>query len=123
MFYTMHTTSSGVETVQNCKLVRKTGVCMMYYQGQGQPVDVICQHCRDGTIILMKVRIRDEEGMYQSYAIKGYKKISGDGYTMPNGVYVKATTQTFECKILTFGRERIIHLYYKSVEQGWVMAT
>lgn len=27
--------------------------------GIGQPVDVICQHCRDGTIIPMRVRLKD----------------------------------------------------------------
>ena len=45
--------------------------------GIGQSVDVICQHCRDGTIIPMRVRLKDEEGMLQSYTIKGYRKVDG----------------------------------------------
>ena len=95
----------------------------MTYQGNGQPVDVICQHCKDGTIIPLKVRMTDEEGMYQSYTIHGYKKISGGGYTLPNGVYVSGLGQAFECKIVTFGRKHSIYLFYKSIEKGWDVVT
>ena len=37
------------------------------------PVDVICQHSRDGSLIPIRVRVVDEEGEFQSYTIKGYK--------------------------------------------------
>ena len=88
---------------------------------KGQPVDVICQHCRDGTIIPMKVRMKDEEGMLQSYTIHAFKKIKGGGFTMPDGIFISAMTLSYECKIVTFGKERLIRLYYKSPFKGWIM--
>lgn len=89
--------------------------------GIGQPVDVICQHCRDGTIIPMRVRLKDEEGMLQSYSIKGYRKVDGGGFSMPDGVYISMMILAYECKITSFDRERMIRLYYRSPFKGWIM--
>ena len=40
-----------------------------------KPIDVICQHSRDGKITPMKIRVIDEDGEYQEYKIKGYNII------------------------------------------------
>ena len=56
-----------------------------------QPVDVICQHSRDGKITPMKIRIIDEDGVFQEYKIKGYRDLTGHGArTLPDGVYVNS---------------------------------
>lgn len=35
--------------------------------GQNQFVDVICQHKTDGTIIPLRIRVKDEDGIYQEF--------------------------------------------------------
>lgn len=85
-------------------------------------VDVICQHSRDGTVIPLRVRIKDEDGEYQAYTIKNYKNLSHQGSReMPDGIYVNNATLIFECSISTFGREKWIRLYCDNVEAGWKM--
>ncbi|MCQ2539973.1 MAG: hypothetical protein MJ114_05935 [Acetatifactor sp.] len=89
---------------------------------KNQRVDVICQHSRDGSIIPLKIRIRDDDGEYQIYAIKGYKDVSGNGaYTMPNGIPGTSHTWMFECKIAVFSTERRIRLFYNAYENFWRM--
>ena len=85
-------------------------------------VDVICQHSADGTIIPMRVRITDEDGLRQAFTIKGYKDLSHHGTrTMPDGVYVTDKTLIFQCKISVIDRERIIMLYYDPTQTVWKM--
>ena len=36
-------------------------------------VDVICRHSTDGTLIPMRIRVKDVEGEYHIYNIKEYK--------------------------------------------------
>lgn len=89
---------------------------------QNKAVDVICQHTREGHMIPIKVRIQDEEGEFQTYAVKGYKDLSRKGsYNMPNGVTATSTIFPFDCKITVFGNEKILHLYYNSNDQIWRM--
>lgn len=90
---------------------------------KNKAVDVICQHTREGNIIPLKIRVQDEEGEFQNYVVKGYKDLSHKGsYTMPNGVGVTSTIFPFECKIVVFERERIVHLYYNSLDHIWCMS-
>ncbi len=85
-------------------------------------VDVICQHSADGTIIPLRVRLTDEDGLRQAFTIKGYKDLSHLGTrTMPDGVYVTDKTLVFECKICVLNRERIIMLYYDLPGTVWRM--
>lgn len=85
-----------------------------------QPVDVICQHSADGTLIPMRVRFKDEDGMYQTFEIKGYREIPINGAkTTSDGVYVTEKTYVFECKIYPFGQERRIRLYYEPSGIVW----
>ena len=87
-----------------------------------QPVDVICQHSREGKISPIKIRIIDEDGVFQEYKIKGYRNLTGHGArTMPDGVYVNSNTLVYECNITSFGREKRIRLYYDSPGMKWRM--
>lgn len=87
---------------------------------QNRAVDMICQHTREGNMIPIKIRIQDEEGEFQTYVVKGYKDLSHKGsFTMPNGITATRTIFPFDCKIIVFGRERVVHLYYNSSDHIW----
>ena len=88
----------------------------------GKPVDVICMHGRDGTMVPLRIRVEDEEGEFQAYSIHGYKDLSHQGSrTMPDGVYVSDRTLVFECNISVFGRNKMIRLYYGPNSTVWIM--
>ena len=52
-----------------------------------EPIDVICQHSQDGTIVPLKIRVRDDDGEYQAYMIQGFRRqdvVKGSGeYGLP----------------------------------------
>ena len=100
---------------------------MFYHSGMSdfrdKAIDVICQHSRDGTMIPLKLRIQDEEGEFQSYAVKSYKDCSHKGnYTMPNGVIATSTIFPFECRINVFGAVKVVSIYYNSTDNVWRMS-
>ncbi|MCR5395834.1 MAG: hypothetical protein K6E64_00045 [Lachnospiraceae bacterium] len=87
-------------------------------------VDVICQHTKDGDVIPMRIRVTDEDGIYQAYTIKQYRKISRDGaYTTPDGIFVCNKTMIFECKITVFKQTKTIRLYYEFEKGIWKIAS
>ncbi len=87
-----------------------------------KPVDVICEHSRDGKICPIKIRIVDEDGEYQIFTIKGYRDMSHQGTReMPDGVYVTNETLIFECQIVVFGHKRLVRLYYNPAGIVWKM--
>lgn len=91
-------------------------------EGNRIPVDVICQHTKDGALIPMRLRMRDEEGVYQIYNIKEYKDVSHRGTrTLPDGVFITNNTFAFECRILVFGVKKLIRLYYDPHSTVWHM--
>lgn len=83
--------------------------------------DVICQHNRDGTIIPLKVRIRDDDGESQTYSIKSYKELSTNGdFKLPNGVCLSGRhLWAFECKIQVFDFLKRIRLFYNALDGCW----
>ena len=84
------------------------------------PVDVICQHTKEGSIIPLKVRLMDDDGEYQIFWIKGYKELAHPGEEhMPNGIGSANHIWRFECKIAVFGTERRILLFYNAYENQW----
>ncbi len=84
------------------------------------PLDVICQHSRDGTVIPLKIRLQDEEGQFQTFRIRGYRRMAPKGaYAASGGVYVTNEIQIFECRILVFGQERVVRLYYDAGKGSW----
>ena len=89
---------------------------------KAKPVDVICQHSRDGGIIPLRVRVRDEEGEFQTYRIQAYKDLSHRGTREnPDGVFVTDNTFVFECAITVFGLRKVIRLYYEPNNNVWKM--
>ncbi len=89
---------------------------------KAKPVDVICQHSRDGSLTPIKIRVVDEDGVFQEYKIKGYRERSHQGTRMmPDGVYVTDKTFIFECNIEVFGHNKMIRLYYEPNSTIWKM--
>ncbi len=83
-------------------------------------IDVICQHTAEGKLIPLRIRLQDEDGVFQVYKVRGYKDQSHKGdYTMPNGVFATSAIFPFECKIAVFGREKIINIFYNSNDNIW----
>lgn len=82
--------------------------------------DVIAQHTTKNEIIPLKIRIQDEGGSYQTYSVKGYKRVNAVGkVTLPNEVTVSSHIKYFQCKLNLFGKEKIIGLSYNFYQQEW----
>ena len=85
----------------------------------GEELDVICQHCHDGQIIPIRIRVK-EDGEDYAYTIKEYKQVSVDGaYTTPDGIYVTSNFVIFECKIVVFGQMKTVRLYFNKSNLEW----
>ncbi|MBO6107810.1 MAG: hypothetical protein J6P16_00210 [Eubacterium sp.] len=88
--------------------------------GKGAPIDVICQHSRDGTIVPLKIRIRDEDGEYQAYTIQGFREEERmGGITSVDGRYMNTHISAYTCQIRSFGMKRTIRLYYDEESRIW----
>ena len=87
----------------------------MERKGQyGKPIDVICQHSTDGSVIPMRVRVRDEDGGFQTLNVKGYRDYSHNPeYKLPNGYQLTTYDFCFECNIVVFGMRKKIILFYR----------
>ena len=87
------------------------------------PIDVICKHTKEGDVIPIKFKVQDDEGEYQTYVVKAYRKATGDTgeVVLPNGVIVTSHLQPFECKIRVFNIERVIWLYYNKSDGLWLV--
>ena len=80
-------------------------------------IDVICEHTADGEIIPLKLRVKDDNGEYQSYRIDSYRDLSGRGsYDTQDGIYVTNETVYSLCSISIFWRTKNVRLYYKMNE-------
>ncbi len=76
----------------------------------------------DGTVIPIRIRFEDEEGARQVFSIKEYKDLSHRGtFTHADGMYVTNEMLVFECKIVVFGRKKVIKLYYDTGKSKWTM--
>ncbi len=80
-----------------------------------QPVDVIARHQKNGTIIPLKIRLQDEDGEYQSYAVRSYRCTNLTESIDPR----RFPVVMFECKILSFGKEHIIGIAYNFTDGLW----
>ncbi len=86
-------------------------------------LDVICMMGGDGTIIPIRIRFVDEEGAVQVHSIKEYKDLSHRGtFTNPDGVFITNEMMVFMCKVVTFGHEQRIMLYYDAGKSKWMMS-
>lgn len=85
-----------------------------------QYIDVICQHCKNGKIIPMRIRLVDEDGERQTYTIKSYRDLTYYGDSSKNDLLVTPYhIRSFSCKILVWGTEKDIQLSYNTNEQRW----
>ena len=85
-----------------------------------RPIDVICQHTKEGILIPIKLRVQDEEGEFQTYTVKAYKDLSAKGrYALPNGVIATNSIHPFACKISVFGTLRVVTVYYNRNDGIW----
>ena len=76
-------------------------------------IDVICEHKHDGTTIPIKFRLKNEDGMWETYSIKAYRPNSNNyTHTTKDGLYVSGQTEIYECKVVIFGLERTVRLYH-----------
>lgn len=83
-------------------------------------IDVICQHTSKGEIIPMRIRVLDEDGMYQTYNIKSYKEISHPGtYNSPYGTLVHNNNWLFSCTIQVFEQNKTLTLFYNTSDNLW----
>ena len=88
-----------------------------------KPVDVISECTADGEIVPLKLRVKDDNGEYQSYRIDSYKNMTGTGtYDTQDGVYVNDQSVYFRCNITVFGKKRTVTLYYWQSEGVWRLA-
>ncbi len=84
-----------------------------------RPVDVICQHCTDGSIIPIKIRVQDDEQVYNVYRIKSYSVIASERLMLPSEVIVTTDLLRFDCRIDVLGMQRRIILHYSKSKVKW----
>ncbi len=88
--------------------------------GRGDPIDVICQHSRDGTIVPLRIRVRDEDGEYQAYTIRDFREEERrGGITSSDGRYLSTHIIVYTCLIRSLGIKRTIRLYYDEGSKIW----
>lgn len=115
MFYNLYTLKfkSIRETL---KIASEVGIIVK----PEQIIDVICQHKRDGTIIPIKIRLKDEDELYQEFVIKSYRVVYRPGQCMlPNEIPTMSHRWEFDCKIVVLSMERKIKLSYNAHEGLW----
>ncbi|MCR4695501.1 MAG: hypothetical protein K5773_09335 [Pseudobutyrivibrio sp.] len=74
-----------------------------------EPIEVICQFKQDGTIIPRKMRVSDEDGLYQEYTVRGYRRM--------NPKYTGMAC--FACKIVAFHQEKVVNIAYNYNTNVW----
>ena len=80
-----------------------------------QTLDVIAQFNRDGSIIPLKIRLYDEDGELQSYVIKAVRERYVNSATAPADYNIII----FDCKINSFGHDRIVSISYSYADRLW----
>jgi hypothetical protein len=89
-----------------------------------QEVDVICEHKSDGGIIPLRLRFMNDEGVYETYTINGYRESDKKGtHTNADGIFIGNSTYVFECRIICLNMKRTVRLYYDpKVDPKWRLA-
>lgn len=84
-------------------------------------VDVICQFTRNRSIIPLRIRMQDDDGLQQEYTVKAYKELmpykmetvaSGNGYN-------HSGNRLFRCRIQVLDAYRDIDIFYNSRDNFW----
>ena len=76
-------------------------------------IDFICQHCKDGSIIPLRFRVDDEDGVQQEFTIKGYKNKSECGLVI------------FDCNVIIHNTSKVVRIFTSpSANDGiWYLKT
>ena len=83
-------------------------------------IDVICQFCKDGRLIPLRLRITDNDDEIHTFTIKQYRDLTPEGAgTVSDFVNYRNNNHTYECKIEIFDTYKIIKIFYNSFEQRW----
>lgn len=69
------------------------------YTYENPKIDLICQICKDGSIIPLRFRLEDEDGLNQEFHVKGYRDKSEQGLTI------------FDCNVIVNGMSSIVTIY------------
>lgn len=85
------------------------------------PIEIICQHKTDGSILPIKIRFSDEDGEQQIYRIVSYRECQSgeETYLLPNAIPATRFLRRFDCKIQVFGKEKTIVLLYHPNSGIW----
>ncbi|MCR4675363.1 MAG: hypothetical protein K5675_10145 [Lachnospiraceae bacterium] len=90
---------------------------------ENQPIDVICQHTKDGKLIPLKIRLVDEDGEVQSFVIKGYRDYSD--LKMKNAMTGNPISTSdiwaFDLRFQAFGTNRVIRVFYHLRSCVWTL--
>lgn len=71
-------------------------------------IDLICQHCRDGSIIPLRIRLDDEEGLQHDLTIKGYRDKSAAGLMI------------FDCNVIINNTSKVIRIFTSEVSKDGI---
>ena len=83
-------------------------------------VDVICQYTTEGDIIPLRIRLKDEDGVYQTFVIKSYKDLSTPTeFLSPYGTKVHCLNWNFECKVQVLNMTHTINLFFNTKDCLW----
>ena len=85
------------------------------------PIEVICQHKTNGTILPIKIKCADEYGEYQVYRILSFRECAPgeSSFKLPNAVNATRILRRFDCKIHVFGKEKPVTLLYNTTTGTW----
>ncbi|MCR5459869.1 MAG: hypothetical protein K6F51_08240 [Acetatifactor sp.] len=86
-----------------------------------KPIEVICQHKTDGTILPIKIRCDDEDGEYHVYRILSFRELAPgeSSVTLPSTINATKVLRRFDCKIHVFGKEKCVSLLYNTCTGRW----
>ena len=75
---------------------------------ENSKIDLICQHCMDGSIIPIKFRVQDEDGVLQECHIKGYKDTSEAGML------------SFDCNTIVNNMTKKVKIYTSQISNDGI---
>ena len=75
---------------------------------ENSKIDLICQHCMDGSIIPIKFRVQDEDGVLQECYIKGYKDTSEAGML------------SFDCNTIVNNMTKKVKIYTSQISNDGI---
>ncbi len=83
-------------------------------------LDVYCLFRNDGIVLPIRIRLFDDDGERQDFAVHRYKLIDGSGTAcIPSSEIFQRGTVTFDCEIEVFGIRKVLRLLYTATDMQW----